>query len=142
MIPVLSHFVGCGPVWFWIRTVSPTANGGRRRVCSVHRSADIMCLFRSAFSLYARVSLHVGCGSYRPGSMGMKSLIGRPKIHMAGDSFVSGSGVFRYWRMARWSLSVSSSPLGPVLEVMMRFAVFTPISARQLECGKATEESR
>ena len=28
-IPVLSHLVGWGPVWFWMRTQSPTTSGGR-----------------------------------------------------------------------------------------------------------------
>ena len=30
IVPVLSHFVGCGPTWFWTRTVSQTFRGGRR----------------------------------------------------------------------------------------------------------------
>lgn len=63
MRPVLSHFVGNWPVWFCIRTWSPTTRGGSRRVCSVHCSADFICLFRRASSLLMRVSLHVGCGA-------------------------------------------------------------------------------
>ena len=72
----------------------------------------------------------------------MKSLMGRPNTHWAGESFVLESGVLRYCRMARWSESVSRLPCASVLSVMRRFTVFTPISARQFECGKATEESR
>ena len=47
-------------------------------------------------------------------------------------SFMSLSGVFLYCRMARWKASVSSSPFGPVLSVIMRLTVFTPTSALQL----------
>ena len=66
----------------------------------------------------------------------MKSRMGRLKTHIAGDSFVSGSGVLRYWSIALCTASVSSSPSGPVLSVMSRFILFTPISARQLLWGK------
>jgi hypothetical protein len=65
-------------------------------VCSVHRSADRTCLLRSASSRAANVSFQVGWGWYRPGNMGIKSLIGLPNIHCAGESLVSGSGVFLY----------------------------------------------
>ncbi len=65
----------------------------------------------------------------------MKSLMGLPNTHIAGDNFVSGSGVLRYCSMALWSESVSSSPFGPVLDVMSLFAVLTPISALQFEWG-------
>ena len=90
----LSHLVGCGPVWFWIRTWLLTLRSGSRLVCSVHRSAAFMCLFRSASSLAARVSRHVGWGMYWPGRMGLKSLIGQLNTHWAGDNFVAGSGVW------------------------------------------------
>ena len=93
--PVLSHLLG------WIRTQSPTNRAGRRFVCSDQYSAARICQFLSASSRAERVSRQVSCGLYRPGSMGMKSLTGRPNTHEAGDSFVSGSGVFRYWRIAR-----------------------------------------
>ena len=55
-----------------------------------------------------------------------------PNTHIAGESFVSLSGVFLYCRMARWKASVPRSPLGPVLSVIMRLIVFTPTSAIQL----------
>ena len=70
----------------------------------------------------------------------MKSLIGWPKMHKAGDNPVSRSGVFRYWSMARWNLSVSSDSLVSVLSVMSCLTVFMPTSALQLLCGNATEE--
>ena len=74
--------------------------------------------------------------------MGMKSLIGLPNTHWAGESFVLGSGVLRYWSMACCSVFVSRLPCGSVLLVISHLTVFTPISARQFECGNATEDSR
>ena len=56
-MPVLSHFVGWGPVWFWIRTWLLTAKGGSRLVCSDHLSAAFICRFLSTPSLTAKVSL-------------------------------------------------------------------------------------
>ena len=44
--------------------------------------------------------------------------------------------------MAILKESVFSSPVGVVLEVIIRLMVLTPISARQLECEKATEDLR
>ena len=72
----------------------------------------------------------------------MKSLMTLPKTHIAGESPVSRSGVFRYCKIARWNLSVFSEPLGPVFSMISRFIVLTAISARQLLCGNATEEMR
>ena len=132
MRPVLSHLLGWGPVWFCTRTKSPTASGGRRFVCSAHVSAVRTWRLRKASSLDFSVSRQDSCGLYFPGIIGMKSRIGRPKTHIAGESFVSGSGVLRYCSIAICTASVSSSPFGPVLSVMSRFIVFTPISARQL----------
>ena len=62
----------------------------------------------------------------------MKSRIGCPNMHIAGENLVSLSGVFLYCRIARWDWSVLSSPLGLVLPVIRRLTVFTPISALQL----------
>lgn len=72
----------------------------------------------------------------------MKSLTGRPNRHMAGDRRVSLSGVFLYCRTARWNLSVSMVPSGPVLSTIILLMVFTPISALLLLWGKATEDMR
>lgn len=44
-----------------------------------------MCLFLRASSRATSVSRQVSCGLYLPGSIGMKSLIGRPNTHIAGD---------------------------------------------------------
>ena len=66
-----------------------------------------------------------------------ESLMGWPNTHWAGERLVLGSGVLRYCRMASWRESVSRVPCASVLSVMRRFMVFTPISARQLECGKS-----
>ena len=45
----------------------------------------------------------------------MKSLIGLPNTHCAGDSFMLGSGVLRYWSMACCRESVSRLPFRSVL---------------------------
>ena len=37
---------------------------------------------------------------YRPGSIGIKSLMGLPKTHCAGDRLVFGSAVLRYCKIA------------------------------------------
>ena len=55
-IPVLSHLVGWGPVWFWMRTQSPTTKGGSMRVCSVKRSEVRIWRLRKA-------STHVAGGN-------------------------------------------------------------------------------
>ena len=112
------------------------------RVCSVRRSDTLKCLFLRASSLATNVSRHVGWGRYLPGCTGMKSLIDLPNTAIAGDSPVSLSGVFLYWSMARMNLSVSRVPFGPVFSMIMRFAVFTPTSARQLLCGLDTDDRR
>ena len=70
----------------------------------------------------------------------MKSLIGWPNTHSAGDSFVAGSGVFRYWSMAHCRASVFRLPCRSVLLVMSRLTVLTLISSLQFECGWATED--
>ena len=109
-------------------------------MCSVHFSAAFRWRTRKASSRAPRVSFQDGCGSYFPGSTGIKSLICLPNTHMAGDTFVVGSGVLRCWRIARWKVSVSRFPLGSVLDMMSRLADLTPISARQLEWGNATDD--
>lgn len=74
--------------------------------------------------------------------MGLKSLIGQLNTHWAGDNFVAGSGVLRYWRMARCSALVSRLPVGLVLLVIIRLTVFTATSALQFECGNATDDQQ
>ena len=70
---------------------------------SVQHSAARTCRFINASSLAAKVSRQVLCGLYFPGRMRIKSGIGLPKTHIAGESLVSLSGVLRYWRIARWN---------------------------------------
>ena len=82
------------------------------------------------------------CGRYWPGRIGMRSLMGLPKTHIAGESLVLGSGVFLYWRIAFWKASMLSGPLRPTLPVMSLLTVFTPTSALQLLWGNATELRR
>ena len=89
--PVLSHFLGWSPVWFCTRTVSPTLSEGTRWVCSAQRSAAFMWRLRRASSRACRDCRHVSCGRQRPGKMGIRSLMGQPKTHWAGDNLVSRS---------------------------------------------------
>ena len=77
---------------------------------------------------------------YLPGNMGTNSFMGRPSTHIASERRVSGSGVFLYVRIARVKESVFSVPHGPVFERIILLTVFTPTSARQFECGKATDD--
>ena len=106
-------------------------------MCSDHLSAAFMWQFLRASSLVARVSLQVVAGPDR-----YEVLDGSSKTHFSGDSCVFGSGVFRYWRMAHCRESMSRLPLGVVLSVMIGLTDFTPISALQCECGKATDDRR
>jgi len=116
-----------------IRTLSPTLSGNKFLVCP---SCCSMWRCRRAISLKFKESLHVGWGWYFPGRIGIRSLIGRPYKHIAGESLVLGSGVFRYCKIAFWNWSTLISP---VLPAMSRFMVLTPISVLQLLCGNATE---
>ena len=67
---------------------------------------------------------------------------GRPKIICPGERLQSGSGVFRSCSMARRKRSWSRLPVGPVLDIRRRLAVFTATSALPLHCGKPAEERR
>ena len=69
----------------------------------------------------------------------MRSFIGLPNTHMAGDIFVVGSVVFLYWRIAFWNASMLTAPSLPTLPVISLLMVLTPTLALQLLCGKATE---
>ena len=101
---------------------------------------SLMWQFHKASSRASRVSLQLLWGEYLPGGIGMKSLIGWPKMHIAGESFVSLSGVFLYWSITHWNASMSRSPLGPVLSAIRHLIVLTPTSALQLLRGKETED--
>ncbi len=76
------------------------------------------------------------------GSTGMRSLVWCPKMHIAGDILVCGFGVFLCARTARWKESLSKLPSPLTFPVMSRFIDLTPISARQLLWGNATELRR
>lgn len=116
--------------------------GKSHLVYSDQRSSFLMWRFLSASSRAAKVSHHVLWGLYLPGGIGIKSRIGRPNTHIAGESFVSLSGVFLNLSIAHWNASVLRSPCGPVLSMMRHFTVLMPISALQLLWGKANEQIR
>lgn len=53
---------------------------------------------------------------------------------MAGETMVSGFGVFLYVRSALWKGDCREPP-GPVLPAIIRLTVFTAVSALLLACG-------
>ena len=72
----------------------------------------------------------------------MKSLIGLPNTHWAGDSFVFGSGVLRYWRMARCRKFVSRLLFGSVLSVMSRFHDnFSSTALQHVPCDRQLQKA-
>lgn len=83
-----------------MRKRSPITSGGNRFVCSDNFSATFMCPFRKDSFLFDRVSRHISCGLQQLGIMDIKSRIGRPNTHIAGDNFVVLSGVLRYRKIA------------------------------------------
>ena len=50
-VPVLSHLLGLGPLWFCRKTLSPTVRGANLVVCSVQASCIATCLLAKPFSL-------------------------------------------------------------------------------------------
>jgi hypothetical protein len=78
--------------------------------CSDSLSAHCICLLLNASSRARGVLCHVRFGLYFPGGIRMKSLFGRPYMHMAGKSLVSLSGIFLYCNMVHWKETVSMSP--------------------------------
>jgi len=72
----------------------------------------------------------------------MKSRMGRPKTHIAGDNFVSLYGVFLYCKMARWNESVARLSSGFFIINDEALDCLHPTSARQLLYGKATDDKR
>ena len=120
----------------------PGCSGGRDFVCSDHCLSASAYLWLRACSRSSRFCFHILCGAYFPGLTGMRSRTGLPNTHIAGDSLVAGSGVLRCWRTARWNASVFRLPLADMLPARSLLIDLTPISARQLLCGKATELRR
>ena len=70
-------------------------------------------------------------GWYFPGMRGIRSLVGRPNRHVAGDCLVAGSGEFLYCRMARCTASTLMLPSAPTLPAMIHFTVLTATSVQQ-----------
>ena len=97
----------------------------------------------NASSRNCRYSLHVVCGLYFPGRMGMRSLTGLPNMHIAGDIFVG-----RVWGVPVLEdrclecIEVDGTILPNIASDQSFLTVLTPTSALQLLCGKATELRR
>ena len=121
---VLPHLVGCRTVWCWILAVSPTTRGRSRRVLR----PPLVCLHMPVAQCF-----FPGIQRFRPRRVGKF----RHEMQMACDISESASGVLRCYRVAFWNASVTSSPLGPVLPLMSRFILFTPIYTLQFESGKS-----
>ena len=90
MVPVRCHLFGLFPVWFWMKHLSPILRGIRGFACSFRVSDVFVKRVRSALSLVAHASRHIGlmCGFVhfsRRFPNESESLIGRPKIICAGD---------------------------------------------------------
>ena len=66
----------------------------------------------------------------------------RPKSSSAGDTPMSGAGVFRWRSNAFATASVSRDPVGLTFDVRMRFIVLTALSARPLLSGKYADDKR
>ncbi len=91
----------------------------------------------SAFFLWVRRFESLEDGVILEGRLGSRSLVGRPKRHMAGDICVSGLGLFLYCRRALWKDDCRDPPG----QAMSLFMVFTPVSALLLAWGKYAEET-
>ena len=61
-----------------------------------------------------------------------KSLLCHPKMHWAGDSFMLGSGILRYWRISCWKEFTLRLPCGSVLLGISCLMAFTLMSALRL----------
>ena len=134
MMPVLCHFVGWLPVWFWSWTASPMANGFSCRVIGEER-----CRFASASS---RLSAIV-CHSRLRWGVGRWSLMGRPNRATAGDTLVPCAGVFLCVIKAFVASYVSSRPvIALVFPSNIRFVVLTAASALPLLWAKYAEDNR
>ena len=95
---------------------------------------------RSDVSFNAQASRHVGRifgleNFSRRFTNDKVSLSGLPKIICAGDMSQSGSGVFLSCRRARRKRSLSSEPVGPILDLKSLLVVLTATSALPFDCG-------
>lgn len=91
----------------------------------------------TASSLLFRVFCHVSCGLYFTGRIGIRSLNWSAKITHCMRKLCARC-VAVSWKPS----VVLQSPLEPVLSMIIRFIVLTPISTLQLLCGFATDEIR
>ena len=105
MMPVLSHFLGVLPYWFWMETVSLPFIGASSLVSllrSLPRARWHLAITTCrCFSILA----HLIATLRRPGLMGMRSLIRLPNTKSLLDLEVSGSSQFRW---ASWAALCSS----------------------------------
>ena len=95
-VPVLSHFVGFLPVWFWTATCVPCFSSG---CCFVYIASLVPSELRQLASARSRSSWrrdHSWLGLYLWGSTGRKSLSCLLNTICAGDRRRSVSGVFLY----------------------------------------------
>ena len=137
--PVWSHLPGWWPCWFWTWTRSPHRSGERPPVCSVHLPCAEDCRFLIA--VWRRFSEGSSWGTWSLcGRVGSRSLVGRPRTHIAGDILVSGLGALRYVSRALKKEDLRVPP-GPVLPAIRRFIVLTAVSALLFECGWYAEHS-
>ena len=143
--PDLSHLFGCGPVWFWTKTLSPHFKTGKWWACWFMDSADWTNLVLRANSLLFQTSFQV------LSMAGLSNLIylltnekasrnGLPKRICGGDTLQSLSGVLPSCSMPCRKLSVSRVPDGPIQDKRNRLTFLTATSALPLDLGKYAED--
>ena len=130
-VPLLSQRRGWFPFWFWIMTKSPTLRGGSALVCSDHCFSAFIDLRPRASSLASAKFIHSSPIRAELG-LGKKSLSSLPKRALAGDNFVSLSGVFRNWSKALETAALSKDPFADTLSLNSLLTVLTPNSALEL----------
>merc|ERR1711954_219812 len=131
--PVLSHFLGNLPVWFWTATAPPIGICFCFLVYCSSLAPSLSSLLARALSLYSLTKDHSCFGSYLSFTTGIKSLIYLPYTTWAGDILVSGCGVFLYCNMALKNLSLLTVPSASKLSIRILFPLLTPNSAREFE---------
>ena len=133
MNPVLFHFVGWLPCWFWIWTELPTLSGSSD-LDDMLQSACWTCLLAIASSCLSAVCCHPSWS--RRSWMGRWFRIGLPKSAMAGEIPFCWQGEFLWVNRAFTALSLLSFPVfGSMLPRRIRLAVLTPTSALLLLWG-------
>ena len=122
--PVLSHFFGREPIWF-CNLIRSNRERGQASYVLFQTFSDLHVTMAKCVHAGLEMFCYVGCGRYLSGRIGMKSLMGWPKRHIAGESLVSWLGVLRYCNIAWLNASVSSSPFGPELSMCIHLTVLT-----------------